>query len=102
MNLKNDTNNIIDIGQNTNTWDNWWKELSPRKEIQKWDYYGLRPWILKYAPRNDRVLEAGCGLGRWAFYLSNLGVNIEGLDFSESAIKAIEKNGGKVKKLIND
>ena len=77
---------IDNIGQNTNTWDSWWKNLTPKKEIQKWDYYGLRPWILKYTPRNDKVIEAGCGLGRWALYLSKLNIDIEGLDFSSSAI----------------
>jgi SAM-dependent methyltransferase len=90
MNLKNNINKIKDVGQSTDIWKSWWQKLNPIKEIQKWDYYGLRPWILKYVPRNDKVLEAGCGLGRWAFYLSNLGINIDGLDFSKSTIEYLQ------------
>ena len=74
------------IGQNTDTWDNWWKDLTPEKEIQKWDFYGLRPWIMKFTPRHGKVLEAGCGLGRWVLLLSRLGINIEGLDFAKPTI----------------
>jgi ubiquinone/menaquinone biosynthesis C-methylase UbiE len=90
MNLKKNINRIKDVGQSTDIWKSWWRKLNPIKEIQKWDYYGLRPWILKYVPRNDKVLEAGCGLGRWAFYLSNLGIDIDGLDFSKSTIEYLQ------------
>jgi ubiquinone/menaquinone biosynthesis C-methylase UbiE len=51
-----------------------------------WDFFGGRSWILKFTPRFGKVLEAGCGLGRYNFYLSNLGINVIGLDFSESTI----------------
>lgn len=74
------------IGQDTQTWDNWWKDLTPEKEIQKWDFYGLRPWIMKFTPRHGKVLEAGCGLGRWVLLLSRLGIEIEGLDFARPTI----------------
>ena len=74
------------IGQNVKTWDETWNGLSPESEIQMWDFYGGRQWILKYVPRHGKVLEAGCGLGRYNFYLSILGINIEGLDFSEPTI----------------
>ncbi len=56
-----------------------------------WDYDGLRPWILKYVPRYGKVCEAGCGLGRYVFYLNRLGVDIVGLDFEEKAIDYLNK-----------
>ena len=76
----------IDIGQNTNAWNDEWKELTPESEIRMWDFYGLRQWILKYAPRYGVTVEAGCGLGRYVFYLSQLGFYITGVDFSEPTI----------------
>ena len=79
------------IGQSTQTWDTWWKDLTPEKEIQKWDFYGLRPWILKFTPRHGKVLEAGCGLGRWVLLLSRLGIDIEGLDFAKPTIDYLNK-----------
>lgn len=76
-----------DTGQDQSTWDHSWADLSLEREIQMWDFYGLRPWILKYLPRYGKVLEAGCGLGRNVFYFRHLGVDIQGLDFSESGLK---------------
>ncbi len=73
-------------GQNTEEWSNFWNGLTPESEIKMWDYYGGRPWILKYTPRFGKVCEAGCGLGRYVFYLSRLGVDIEGLDFEKNTI----------------
>lgn len=56
-----------------------------------WDFYGLRQWILKYVSRHGKVVEAGCGRGRYVFYLSRLGIDIEGLDFSEATIRYLEE-----------
>jgi ubiquinone/menaquinone biosynthesis C-methylase UbiE len=75
-----------DIGQNTDTWSESWKGLTPESEIRMWDYYGLRQWILKYVPRYGKIVEAGCGLGRYVFYLSKLGLDIDGVDFSKQTI----------------
>jgi SAM-dependent methyltransferase len=52
-----------------------------------WDFYGGRQWITKYVPRHGKVLEAGCGLGRYNFYFARMGVDVEGLDFSSPTIQ---------------
>lgn len=75
-----------DLGQNQNVWTNEWKSLSPESEIRMWDFYGLRNWILKFTPRFGKTIEAGCGLGRYVFFLSELGIDIEGVDFSGQTI----------------
>ena len=81
----------VNRGQDTDTWIKAWKGLTPESEIQMWDFYGGRQWILKYTPRFGKIIEAGCGLGRYVFYLSKLGINIEGLDFSEPTIEYLNK-----------
>ena len=73
-------------GQLTDEWVDFWKGYTPESEIRMWDFYGLRPWILKYVPRFGKVCEAGCGLGRYVLYLNNLGIDIEGLDFEQRTI----------------
>jgi ubiquinone/menaquinone biosynthesis C-methylase UbiE len=80
-----------DQGQDISTWDDSWEGLSPESEIQMWDFYGMRPWLLKFAPRYGKVLEAGCGLGRFVLYLSKLGIDIEGVDFSEPTIQFLNQ-----------
>ena len=82
---------IQNDGQNKTKWNEFWDGMSPESEIRMWDYYGGRPWILKYTPRFGKVLEGGCGLGRYVFYLSTLGVEIEGLDFLEDIINKLNQ-----------
>ena len=73
-------------------WDRFWQSLTPEGEIRMWDFYGGdRPWILKHVPRHGKVLEAGCGLGRYVLYLSRLGIDIEGLDFHEPTVPALRE-----------
>lgn len=79
------------LGQKKEVWTNEWKNLSIESEIRMWDYYGLRPWILKFTPRHEEILEAGCGLGRYNFMLSHFGINITGLDFSEETIEYLNE-----------
>ncbi len=78
-----------DLGQQSSAWNDSWKEINPLSEIRMWDYYGGRQWISKYVPRYGKVIEAGCGLGRYVFYLKKLGIDIEGIDFSEKAIEKL-------------
>lgn len=75
------------IGQKTDVWNQFWNGLTPESEIQMWDFYGLRHWITKYVPREGKIIEAGCGLGRYVFYLASLGIDIEGIDFETETIK---------------
>jgi len=79
------------IGQQSEVWSNWWEKLSPEDEIRMWDYYGGRQWVSKYIPRFGKTVEAGCGLGRYNFYFSRLGIDIEGIDFSEPVINLLNK-----------
>jgi len=78
--------NLGNTGQKTEVWNQFWNGLTPASEIQKWDFYGLREWITKFAPREGKVIEAGCGLGRYVFYLAKMGIDIDGIDFEQATI----------------
>jgi len=80
-----------DIGQNIAVWNDSWKDSDPLSEIRMWDFYGLRQWILKYAPRYGKIVEAGCGYGRYVFYLGRLALDIDGVDFCEPLIGLVKK-----------
>lgn len=49
----------------------------------------ILPTFLRLLPKQGRILEAGCGLGRWLIHLWNLGYAIYGMDISAEALKAI-------------
>ena len=46
----------------------------------------------QYIDRNSRILEYGCGLGHNVSYLHSLGLNISGLDISQTAINRARDN----------
>lgn len=77
------------LGQKTTFWNDWWGDITPISEIQMWDFYGGRQWVSKYVPRFGKVVEAGCGVGRYVFYLRRMGIDIEGVDFSETVIEKL-------------
>ena len=79
------------LGQAVPVWGEFWHGLTPESEIQMWDFYGGRPWILKYTPRFGCVLEAGCGLGRYVFLLEQLGIQMHGLDFHVPTLRNIQR-----------
>lgn len=78
------------IGQKSTVWDNWWGGVTPESEISMWDFYGGRQWITKYIPRFGKTIEGGCGVGRYVFYMRRLGVDIEGIDFSNDVIEKLK------------
>ncbi|MBI1804056.1 MAG: class I SAM-dependent methyltransferase [Ignavibacteriae bacterium] len=47
----------------------------------------IEPHFRKYLPKNGKILEAGCGLGRWVFYLRKLGYDIIGIDLAADAVR---------------
>ena len=68
-------------------WDGYWTRTTPESEIRMRDFYGGRQWILKHTPRHGKVVEAGCGLGRYVFYLKKLGIDVDGVDFHDESIE---------------
>lgn len=67
-------------------WSGTWDRTNILREIGTLKRDLTRPYVLKYLPRNGIHLEAGCGLGRCVFYLSDMGFSIVGLDISESGL----------------
>jgi SAM-dependent methyltransferase len=49
--------------------------------------------LLRFAdlPRGSRVLDAGCGMGRYTFPLAERGLEVEGLDLSEQMLAGLRE-----------
>jgi 2-polyprenyl-3-methyl-5-hydroxy-6-metoxy-1,4-benzoquinol methylase len=50
------------------------------------------PYILGYMPKDGVVLEAGCGMGRYVVYMSELGFHIQGLEIGRDAIRVAKRH----------
>lgn len=64
-----------------------WKGESIDEGIEICRYQLIEPIFRKYLPRPGRILEAGCGLGRWVFYLRRLGYDVVGIDLASDALR---------------
>lgn len=60
-----------------------------------WEHYSLcdhqtiGPVFERWLPKGGKVLEAGCGIGRWLVWLRRRGYEVFGLDLSQEALDRI-------------
>jgi len=66
-----------------------WEIDNLEKEIANSPDYDIFPFFQKYLSKNKKILESGCGMGRWVFYYNRLGYDITGLDWSQKTIDMI-------------
>lgn len=64
----------------------WAKALGRDSSLRKPDEFFFS-MISEYLHRNGKILDAGCGTGYMVTYLSSLGYDAIGLDFSKTLIK---------------
>ncbi|MCS7150858.1 MAG: class I SAM-dependent methyltransferase [Endomicrobia bacterium] len=73
-------------------WDKIWKGQDLYKAIENCRKDDLLNSIFaKYLPKNDKILEAGCGIGSWVVYLKELGYDIIGVDIVPYCIQLCKK-----------
>lgn len=68
----------------------WYETKDNVDEMRSWN--GLKIWekeVIRYFPKNASILNIGCGLGREAFALSDLGFSVAGIDISHSVIAEV-------------
>jgi len=53
------------------------------------EYASETPYILKYMPKNGKVIEAGCGPGRFVMYLSKKGVDVTGIELGQETVDKV-------------
>ena len=65
-----------------------WDEGDIENLLASCETDGLLPYINKYFPKKTKILESGCGLGRYVRYMQDGGRDMTGLE--------IYAGGGKV------
>lgn len=83
---------INEIERIRTQWKNAWSKESLHKSISCVKLDEKLPYFLKHLSRNGKILEAGCGLGQWVVYLSELGYDIIGVDIVEEVIDRAKKS----------
>ncbi len=71
----------------------WYEDKKNVDEMRDWDP-SLKEWeqsVISYFPSGARILDIGCGLGREAFPLSDLGYDVVGIDISKEVISQVKQ-----------
>ncbi len=68
-----------------------WKKEDFEYLLKSCDKDEATPYMLRYLPKSEKIVEAGCGLGRFVKYLSDKGYNIEGIEYSEETVRKVRE-----------
>ena len=71
----------------------WYEEKKNVDEMRNWNS-ALKEWersVIGYFPAGAKILDIGCGLGREAFALSDLGYDVVGIDISKEVISQVKQ-----------
>ncbi|MBZ9687324.1 class I SAM-dependent methyltransferase [Clostridium estertheticum] len=83
------------MNENNNMIVKWYSEDKNLVELNNATRNSLKMWekdvSYNYFPQNARILDDGCGMGREAFNLYDMGSNITAIDISEKAIIGAKK-----------
>lgn len=70
----------------------WYGDRKNVNEMVHWSKGKLKKWeqaVAEFFPPKAKILDVGCGMGREAFALSDMGFSIMGIDISEEVIKQV-------------
>ena len=71
----------------------WYEDKKNVDEMQDWNP-ALKEWersVIQSFPAGVRILDVGCGLGREAFALADLGYDVVGIDISAEVIAQVKE-----------
>ena len=75
----------------SNLWDNMWTGRNIEQELEACDIeLPPRDLFLSYLPHGGKIVDAGCGFGKWVIYLTRLGYDMVGIDSSEMAVAKLK------------
>jgi SAM-dependent methyltransferase len=71
-------------------WRRIWDETDIREYNKVNPDDALTRTLLRYLPKEGKILEAGCGTGKWVLFLNKTGYQIEGIDNEKTVIRELK------------
>jgi SAM-dependent methyltransferase len=68
-----------------------WNEEDFNKLIDNCESEPVTPFLHKYLTKEGKTLEAGCGSGRFVYYLNKLGYNIRGIELNADSVQKVNR-----------
>ncbi len=78
--------------QTKEAWEKNWDSISIDQVLQIFDYVRVKKQMAIYTrvlPKNEKILEGGCGLAPYLIRLRQLGYDICGIDYNEGPIRKV-------------
>jgi len=76
-----------DNNPESDLWDKMWTIRTIEQELEACDIESPpRELFLSYLPRDAKIVDAGCGFGKWVIYLKRQGYDIVGIDNNKLAV----------------
>ncbi len=75
-------------------WQKNWEDISIAEILKIFDYERVKKQMqlyLRVLPKDEKILEGGCGLGPYLIKLRELGYDVEGIDYNEEPIRRIRQ-----------
>ena len=70
----------------------YWREVDFDEHLKLTEKQTTYNYLLKNYPPPGKILEAGCGLGRWVIPLAKENYNVTGIEIEEEALNTIKQN----------
>lgn len=73
-------------------WEKNWDDISMTEIMEIFTYHRVKKQMdifTRVLPKNDRILEGGCGLAPYLIRLRQLGFDVEGIDYNEAPIRKV-------------
>jgi SAM-dependent methyltransferase len=71
--------------------EHMWSARRIEEEVAACPRRRISRYFLEYLPKDEQILEAGCGLGAWVIYLGDRGYDIAGIDNDAQVIERLKE-----------
>ena len=71
--------------------EHMWSARRIEEEVAACPRRRIARYFMEYLPKNEPILEAGCGLGAWVIYLGDKGYDIAGIDNDAQVIGRLKE-----------
>jgi len=93
----------FDFEPENDLWDSMWTARTVEQELEACDLETpAKDLFLAYIPKGGRVIDGGCGFGKWVIYLKQRGYDIVGIDNNEIAIARLKDFDGSLQVEFGD
>lgn len=85
-------------------WEKIWSERNVGSEIaaSQVQFSEIASRIFPLLDENDKILEGGCGLGRFLISIMTQGYDIQGIDYVESALRSVKDYAPDARIVVGD